>query len=237
MPPSSAAEDDPSSSAAPPCHVSSPPTQTADLVVDYDSSVRATSSFHHNASVPAQAGVRSAFSCFGFNGDGASCASAEESERENGEEEEREDGRKVARESEIGDRNDLDSTEGAEGAEGTEGAEEAEEAEGADGNESDDGGYEFRGLENETEMAMLAESTAEVGLGGKGVAEKGAAEGAEGAEGAKGHHRRQSWLTSVEWFVSWPLRRLSHPWRKSLGVNLQPAKSKVIEGPCCCRAL
>ncbi|CAI5504756.1 unnamed protein product [Closterium sp. Naga37s-1] len=48
---------------------------------------------------------------------------------------------------------------------------------------------------------MLAESIA-------GVAEEGS------AEEAKGYHGRQSWLTSVEWFVSWPLRRLSHPWRK-----------------------
>ncbi|CAI5486179.1 unnamed protein product, partial [Closterium sp. Naga37s-1] len=74
--------------------------------------------------------------------------------------------------------------------------------------ESDDGGYEFGPEEEEAERAMLEEAE-EASMQERFMAEKGVAEGAEGQ-----NQRQQSWLTSVEWFVSWPLRRLSHPWRK-----------------------
>ncbi|CAI7731690.1 unnamed protein product [Closterium sp. NIES-53] len=107
---------------------------------------------------------------------------------------------------------DLDSAEGAGEAEWAEEAEEAEWAEGAgraERNASGDGGYGFRGWEYEAEMAMLAESMAEEGIAEGGIAEKGIAEDAKAFRG-------ESWLSSVEWFLSWPLRRLSHPWRKSL---------------------
>ncbi|CAI7918687.1 unnamed protein product [Closterium sp. NIES-54] len=153
-----------------------------------------------------------ALTCFGVNDNGALCASAGESERENEEEEAREEGREGASESGRDDMSDLDSAEGAGEAEWAEEAEEAEWAEGAgraERNASGDGGYGFRGWEYEAEMAMLAESMAEEGIAEGGIAEKGIAEDAKAFRG-------ESWLSSVEWFLSWPLRRLSHPWRKRL---------------------
>ncbi|CAI5938482.1 unnamed protein product [Closterium sp. NIES-65] len=165
-------------------------------------------------------------------------ASAGESERENEEEEAREEGWEGASESGRDDRSDLDSAEGAEEAEWADGAEEGEWAEGAEEAEwaegtgkadraeraelsaSADGGYACRGWDNETEMAMLAKSVAEEGVAERGVAERGI------AEEAKGPHWGESWVSSVEWFVSWPLRRLSHPWRKShLRLSLSPVST------------
>ncbi|CAI5466454.1 unnamed protein product [Closterium sp. Yama58-4] len=252
MPPSLTAASDPSDSVVSPCHVSSPRAQAGDLEVDYDPSGLATSPFHRLAGVrAAQAGVSAALSCFSGNYNGASCASAEEPDREifesnkkfgdlscfsgdgngascasdaesaeesdrvNGEEEPRVEGREGASESMRDDRSDLDSSDWAEEAERAEGAEETGWAEGAEwtegagraeraeGNASGVGGYEFRGWEYEAEMAMLAESVAEEGVAEQGIAEE-----------AKGQHVRESWLSSVEWFVSWPLRRLSDPWRR-----------------------
>ncbi|CAI7843482.1 unnamed protein product [Closterium sp. NIES-53] len=74
---------------------------------------------------------------------------------------------------------------------------------------SDDGrGYEFwPEEEEEAEKAMLEEAEEE-------MQERSAAEEGVADEAAKGRQRGQSWVSSVEWFVSWPLRRLSHPWRK-----------------------
>ncbi|GJP32573.1 hypothetical protein CLOM_g17193 [Closterium sp. NIES-68] len=77
------------------------------------------------------------------------------------------------------------------------------------------------GMEGMADEGMDAEGMdAEEGMAEEGMAEEGMAEVGMAEDGImaeeRAQRRRQSWLWSVEWLASWPLRRLSHTWRQRL---------------------
>ncbi|GJP40150.1 hypothetical protein CLOM_g24433 [Closterium sp. NIES-68] len=86
-----------------------------------------------------------------------------------------------------------------------------------------DEGMSDEGIADEgmTDEGMSDEGMSDEGMSDEGMSDEGMSDEGMGAEEGimaeeRAQRRRQSWLWSVEWFASWPLRRLSHTWRRRL---------------------
>ncbi|CAI7796412.1 unnamed protein product [Closterium sp. NIES-54] len=200
------------------------PSLAAHLDEDHDSSALATSPCHGDANArtrrpPGTAlpcfivnenGARghaeeNAFestqklSCFVVNGNGTRRHAEENDRRENVNEATGEERGEDARKSEREDWSEFTVEEGPEENHHASDNDGGYASDDHDGGCASDGGYEFPPEGEEAGKAMQEQFMAEAGVADEAV---------------KGRQRQQSWLWSVEWFVSWPLRRLSHSWRK-----------------------